>query len=65
MAGIGLIELIVLAICGLTVLAGLIGSAIWIVAMQRRGHGPLVSCPQCGRNSPRSPHCPNCGAALQ
>ena len=65
MMGIGIIELILLGVCGLVFISGLIGAAIWIMAGQRRGHGPLVSCPQCGRNSPPSPHCPNCGAALR
>jgi predicted amidophosphoribosyltransferase len=61
---VGFIVLILLAVCGMVALGGLLASIIWVLSARRRGHGPLVSCPQCGRNSPPSPHCPNCGAAL-
>jgi hypothetical protein len=65
MSGIGVIELIILGVCGLTMFGGILGAVLFVVAAQRRGHGRLVSCPQCGRNSPPSAHCPNCGTARQ
>jgi hypothetical protein len=65
MMGIGVMELIILGVCSLSMLLGLVVVVALAFSSRNRARGNLINCPDCGRGvSPQAPACPNCGRPM-